>query len=293
VCFASAGSQVVTGGSDGMVKVWTVRTMESCTVDGHEDKVWGLAVMPDGRVVSGGGDRVNVWKDNGEELAAEKEREREADVLGEQDLANAIRAEDWGAALEKAMAMEKPETTLKVINDMRAAGHSLDLHVRAWEAERVSQILRYARAWNSRALNCGTAMFAAQAVVKNRDLDELAAMPEVVEYAAAMKAYAQRHFDRLEGLMESSYAVDFMSQLMGGMEEGEGAGAGAGEDVVGGIQLDEDVEVKEWEKKRLVAVEKIEGVAGKVAKKGLEGAVEIIGFSSDEEDDDLMNEDKD
>lgn len=90
VAFVSAGAQLVSGGADGLVKVWTVRSDEcEATLDAHTDKVWALttAKAPTGRnrdaeeeeeggrgggegpnsglvVVSGGADSViNVWKD--------------------------------------------------------------------------------------------------------------------------------------------------------------------------------------------------------------------------------------
>lgn len=100
VAFVSAGTQLVSGGADGLLKVWTVRSDEcEATLDAHTDKVWALttARAPPKRsrpvavtrtdaeqmeeemegheeegvgpnrglvVVSGGADSViNVWKD--------------------------------------------------------------------------------------------------------------------------------------------------------------------------------------------------------------------------------------
>ncbi len=97
VAFVSAGAQLVSGGADGLVKVWTVRSDEcEATLDAHTDKVWALATAEAPRnrhrlgegddeegegqgvgsgavaegpnaglvVVSGGADSViNVWKD--------------------------------------------------------------------------------------------------------------------------------------------------------------------------------------------------------------------------------------
>lgn len=89
VAFVSAGAQLVSGGADGLVKVWTVRSDEcEATLDAHTDKVWALTTAKAPRrrtreieeeedgpsveegpnsglvVVSGGADSViNVWKD--------------------------------------------------------------------------------------------------------------------------------------------------------------------------------------------------------------------------------------
>lgn len=101
MAFVSSGAQLVSGGADGLLKIWTVRSDEcEATLDAHTDKVWALTTAKapkrrcedegedeegDGRgvegvgagsgglsegpnaglvVVSGGADSViNVWKD--------------------------------------------------------------------------------------------------------------------------------------------------------------------------------------------------------------------------------------
>lgn len=88
MAFVSAGAQLVSGGADGLVKVWTLRSDEcEATLDAHTDKVWALTTANVPRrhreeedeeefggleggpnagivVVSGGADSViNVWKD--------------------------------------------------------------------------------------------------------------------------------------------------------------------------------------------------------------------------------------
>ena len=54
-----------TSGSDGLIKLWTVKTNECVkTLDAHEDKIWALAVNKDEEtVISGAGDStIIVWK---------------------------------------------------------------------------------------------------------------------------------------------------------------------------------------------------------------------------------------
>lgn len=52
-------------GSDGLVKVWTVRTGECvATLDAHTERIWALTTSRDGEVLaSGGGDSlICFWK---------------------------------------------------------------------------------------------------------------------------------------------------------------------------------------------------------------------------------------
>lgn len=55
----------VVSGSDGLVKLWTIKTNECvATLDEHVEKVWSLTTSSDGeRLVSGGADSVVCqWK---------------------------------------------------------------------------------------------------------------------------------------------------------------------------------------------------------------------------------------
>ena len=77
------GDQLVSGGADGTLKVWSPQTRTcECTIEAHEDcRVWALATY-DGKVVSGGGDgTVRVFEDvTAQDLSEEraKDAEREA-----------------------------------------------------------------------------------------------------------------------------------------------------------------------------------------------------------------------
>lgn len=76
--------QLVSSGSDGLVKLWTIKTTECVTtLDNHTDKIWGLAVRHDERiVVSAGADSmVNFWKDRTEEEMEKAASEKEQLVL--------------------------------------------------------------------------------------------------------------------------------------------------------------------------------------------------------------------
>ena len=51
----SRGTQIVSVGGDGLLKVWTIKTDECIvTLDAHEDKAWALAVHRDGDLLATG-----------------------------------------------------------------------------------------------------------------------------------------------------------------------------------------------------------------------------------------------
>ena len=86
--------QLLSSGADGLVKLWNVRTTECLnTFDGHEDKVWAMAVggPQEGLVATGGGDaRVQIWEDCTLQDKAEAAEEEEVTLLKQQRLSNAL-----------------------------------------------------------------------------------------------------------------------------------------------------------------------------------------------------------
>lgn len=84
VAFLTAGMQLISSGSDGLVKLWTIKTNECVTtLDNHEDKIWGLTVRGDEKmVVSGGADSVvNFWEDVTVEEQEKEAKEKEELIL--------------------------------------------------------------------------------------------------------------------------------------------------------------------------------------------------------------------
>eukprot|EP00887_Chlorella_sp_A99_P000001 scaffold16.g1.t1 len=102
--FLSAGTQLATSGADGLLKLWNIRTSECVnTFDAHEDKVWALAGggADQQLLASGGGDgAVAVWEDCTVADADAAAQEREASLLKEQELSNALQVDDLRQSLE-------------------------------------------------------------------------------------------------------------------------------------------------------------------------------------------------
>ncbi len=83
VHFLNHGNQLISTGSDGLVKLWSIKSNECVgTFDEHDDKLWALCVSKDEtKFVSGGADgKLIVWKDVTEEIY-EEELEKREDIL--------------------------------------------------------------------------------------------------------------------------------------------------------------------------------------------------------------------
>ena len=120
----SAGLQCVSCASDGLVKVWNVKTEECIdTLDGHEDRVWGLECSQDGDfLVSGAADSlVCFWRDWTQKDEEEKVRERQDNVEREQQFANLLAVKDYRNAISLALAMNQPRRLLSLFTTVDAS----------------------------------------------------------------------------------------------------------------------------------------------------------------------------
>ena len=66
VNFLNNGTQLISSASDGLLKLWNIKTNECVgTFDKHDEKVWALCVNKDeSKFISGGADgKLIIWKD--------------------------------------------------------------------------------------------------------------------------------------------------------------------------------------------------------------------------------------
>eukprot|EP00574_Skeletonema_japonicum_P011228 CAMPEP_0201732264 /NCGR_PEP_ID=MMETSP0593-20130828/28350_1 /ASSEMBLY_ACC=CAM_ASM_000672 /TAXON_ID=267983 /ORGANISM="Skeletonema japonicum, Strain CCMP2506" /LENGTH=387 /DNA_ID=CAMNT_0048225209 /DNA_START=1 /DNA_END=1160 /DNA_ORIENTATION=- len=210
VRFLETGLQLLSSGSDGLIKLWTIRTNEcESTIDAHDDKIWALDLSRAGTLFSGGADsKIAVWRDTTKEKDDEKREAEEKNILMEQTLSNHLRHKRYEQALELALELDKPHQVLKVLTDILekdAASNrgieTLQKHAANWQLDRLIQILKYCREWNTRARNSHIAMLVVKAVVTTIPAAKLATYQGVPEILAGIAPYAERHFDRLDGMV--------------------------------------------------------------------------------------------
>ena len=280
VRFLTGGLQLMSAGADGLLKLWTIRTNEcEATLDDHTSKVWALDTNASGNVfVSGGADsKINVWRDNTQEVEDEKKAEEAETILLDQKLANFIYHKEFGKALEIALQVNKPRKALQVMtslieNDLqqgKSGLSTLQTHAKGWNIDRIAQVLKYCREWNTKARNCHIAMLVVKAIVTSIPAEKLASSKEVPEILAGITPYAERHFDRIERLHTDTYLLDFLLGSMGSLDP-----------------LDDGSEFANWEKSsKLVLPPKAVDGRVQVGGKAIIGKANITDGSSDSEDD--------
>eukprot|EP00884_Botryococcus_braunii_P002585 jgi/Botrbrau1/12327/Bobra.4_3s0001.1 len=205
-------------GADGLIKLWAVRTTEcTATFDGHEGKVWALAVAGESEslLASGGADaRLQVWEDcTAADMAAAQQALTQA-VQKQQLLSNALQAEDYETAARLALEMGQPGRLLGVVDAVRVRGPEAAQPVLAslaagLEPAQLKQCLEYIREWNTNSRHCHAAQALLQAIFLQRPPAELLKMSGVGELVEGLLSYSQRHAARLDRLIRSTHLLDY------------------------------------------------------------------------------------
>ncbi|KAH7104933.1 WD40 repeat-like protein [Auriculariales sp. MPI-PUGE-AT-0066] len=251
VDFISDSLQVLSVASDGLVKLWNIASQECvATLDNHEDKVWALAVSEDEQiVVSAGADSmITFWEDSTELEQEERNQKLVEQVQTEQNFQNFLALNDYKNAILLGLAMNQPGRLLKLFTTVRTSddadetsmtGHvAVDEVLRKLSAPDLVHLLQHVKAWNTRAKTSAIAQGILHALLRLRTVDDLvqAFSPEVApvtglkELVDGLIPYSERHFARVERLVQESYTIDFLLAEMDGFELGIDADQEMGDD---------------------------------------------------------------
>ncbi|GMH67829.1 hypothetical protein TrRE_jg8821, partial [Triparma retinervis] len=223
VGWMQGGTRIVSADSEGILKVWSVRSGVCETeVEGDREKVWSLTGTAEGWWT--GGSEIKVWKDVTEQVEEEKKRAEDENILKEQEMDNLVRGEKWGEAIRMGIEMDKPLRVLrvmeKVMKEDGVGGGIVRGIAKGWGGEEVKKIMGYCRVWNTRARNSAVAQGVCKVCMEEIGVKKLVDWG-VDEEVAGMVGYTERHYKRLDDMVEKSFIVDWVLESMGVMEEGD------------------------------------------------------------------------
>ena len=225
--------QVASAGGDGLVKIWDAASGECLTtLDNHTDRIWALTVDPTTRtLVSGGGDSiVTFWRDTTIETQASRDQAATERVEQDQDLANRIHRKQYREAITLALALDHPARLLSLFQAVLATDppepgsltgvSSVDEVLSSLSDEQLLLLLKRVRDWNTNARTCNVAQRVLNVVVRAYPATRLAKLGKMKggrQIVDALKAYTERHFQRLDELWGESWLVEFLLGQMGGL----------------------------------------------------------------------------
>ena len=230
------GPQLASAAGDGLVKIWDSASGENMsTLDNHTDRVWALVSHPTtSALVSGGGDSViTFWKDTTSatlEAATTAETER---VELDQKLQNYAYAGNYREAIVLALQMDQPGRLFSLFKSVVETENpddgsmtgldSVDEVIGSLADEQLYKLLLRLRDWNTNVRTAPVAQKILWAVVKSYPASRLASLRPGGKVGAkgslkdvldAIRAYSERHYKRVEELVDESYLLDFTLREM-------------------------------------------------------------------------------
>ncbi|KAK3141648.1 hypothetical protein QOZ80_4BG0336600 [Eleusine coracana subsp. coracana] len=213
--FLSRGAQFVSCGSDGLVKLWTIKTNECiATYDKHDGKIWALAA---GRktemLATGGTDAVlNLWHDCTMEDKQEDFRKKEEEALRGQELENAVSDADYTRAIQLAFELRRPHRLLELFSQLCRRADPEDPVEKAivdLPKDGLRVLLEYIREWNTKPKFCHVAQFVLFRVLRSLPPTDILEIKGISELLAGLIPYSQRHFNRVDRLVRSTFLLDY------------------------------------------------------------------------------------
>ncbi|KAI1342011.1 WD40-repeat-containing domain protein [Xylariaceae sp. FL0016] len=226
---------VASAGGDGLVKVWNVNSGENeCTLDNHEDRVWALAVHPEtNTIVSGSGDStVTFWKDTSTETQVAENQAALKLIEQAQELDNYEFAGAYREAITLALQLNHPRKLQglfeKVVNSKTPDEGSMtglkavDDVLATLSDEQLFILLLRLRDWNTNARTAPMAQRILWTVAKSYPASRLSNLAvkgakgqrSLKEVLNALKVYTERHYKRMEELVDESYLVEYTLREM-------------------------------------------------------------------------------
>ena len=226
--------QFVSAGGDGLVKVWDATSGEAeCTLDNHEDRVWALAVQPEANtIVSGSGDStVTFWKDTSTETQAAASQAASHLVEQEQELQNHILAGSYREAITLALQLNHPGRLLGIFTSVTTQEpeegslcgvQAVDEVLGNLSDDQIFLLLLRLRDWNTNARTAPVAQRILWTLVRsypaskfsNLSVKGARGQKSLKDVLHALRVYTERHYKRIEELVDESYLVEYTLQEM-------------------------------------------------------------------------------
>lgn len=225
------GSQLASAAGDGLVKIWDSVSGDSMTtLDNHTDRVWALASHgTTGALISGGADSIiSLWTDTTSatlEAATTAETER---VELDQKLQNYAYSGNYREAITLALQMDQPGRLFSLFKsvvetetpdeDSLSGLFAVDEVLSNLADEQLYKLLLRLRDWNTNVRSSTVAQKILWTIVKSYPASKLASLRPVGKVGAkgslkdildAIRAYSERHYKRVEELVDESYLLDF------------------------------------------------------------------------------------
>ncbi|KAM0254355.1 hypothetical protein ACHAQJ_006887 [Trichoderma viride] len=227
--------QFASAGGDGLVKIWNANSGETeCTLDNHEDRVWALAVHPKTNgVASGSGDStVTFWKDTTSETQAAASQAALKLIEQEQELENHMHAGSYREAITLALQLNHPGRLLSLFTSVVTTSKpeqgslcgikAVDQVLATLSDDQIYLLLLRLRDWNTNARTAPVAQRILRTLIKSYPASKFSNLQvkgsrgekSLKDVLHGLRVYTERHYKRMEELVDESYLVEYTLQEM-------------------------------------------------------------------------------
>jgi U3 small nucleolar RNA-associated protein 13 len=268
---------IASASADTLIKLWDPYAPSDSdhlltTLDNHSDRVWALASplststtttttslhnTPPFPLISGAADAtLTFWRDTTTQtttIATQRATER---IEQDQLLQNHIHAKNYREVITLSLALNHPGRLLRVFQDVVALPaaqqepgtimgvRAVDDVLGSLDAQQVYQLLERVRDWNTNARTSPVAQRVLGVVLRSYDAEFFLEMARdrrlkgVGTLLRALEVYTDRHYRRLEELVDESYLLEYTLREMGevsgtnGVNGVNGYGSAHGGDLV-------------------------------------------------------------
>ncbi|PHH83794.1 hypothetical protein CDD82_2666 [Ophiocordyceps australis] len=232
---AKRPAQFASAGADGLVKVWDANSGESvCTLDNHEDRVWALAIHAESNTIaSGSGDStITFWKDTTAETQAAAAQAALRVIEQEQQLQNHIFSGSYREAITLALQLNHPGRLLNLLTSVVTKSapeegslsglKAVDAVLADLSDEQIFLLLVRLRDWNTNARTAPVAQRVLWTLIRSYPASRLSNLSvkgargqrSLEQVLHGLSVYTERHYKRMEELVDESYLVEYTLQEM-------------------------------------------------------------------------------
>ena len=216
---------------------------------GHEEKD---VEHEESFLLSGGSDsKLILWKDMTKEEELNEIKKKEEVVLLEQQLMNDIRNKNYLKALKLSLQLKHSQKVLQILqsilddnsdekdeeeddDDERKDQSSqlilknqqklfdskwskkFDNYAVQLNPDEIKQFLQFLKDWNTNSRYCYIVQLMFSAFLRLFAMKDLLAIPEMREFLNGFHAYTERHYQRINRLLQSSYYISYLITAING-----------------------------------------------------------------------------
>ena len=240
---------IASASADTLIKLWDPYAAADSdhlltTLDNHSDRVWALATpytpssessptTPPYPLISGAADAtLTFWRDTTTQTIKKATRLATERIEQDQLLQNHIHAKNYREVITLSLTLNHPGRLLRVFQDVIALPlaqqepnsnmgvQAVDDVLASLDASQVYKLLERVRDWNTNARTSPVAQRVLGTVLRSYDVEFFVQMSRdrrlkgVRELLRALEVYTDRHYKRLEELVDESYLLEYTLREM-------------------------------------------------------------------------------